>query len=260
MSSADAGDVLLALVAAPSAAALVADGNVASEADADGIHRALAPLHRAGELTIVERRRNGARHDVRVRNGDGAWLVVLWNDDADRVVEVDVYERPPVFAGRPGGLVIVLNGPSSVGKSSLMRAFADRAVTPFAWFDEPWLGRVPPRFTAWPDTLGPWVGGFLAALAAAAARGNQFVVSAAGIPQGEFRAALGVVPTVSVGLDAPLEVLVERQRRQRDKFGGLAEESVDIHDGWTYDLRIDTAEHGPEAAARLLEAHLARRV
>ena len=65
----------------------------------------------------------------------------------------------------------------------------------------------------------------LAGLAAAARLGNQFIVSAAGI---------------------------ERQLSQADKFGGLAEESVGVHDGWRYDLRIDTARHTPDQAAKLL--------
>ena len=96
----------------------------------------------------------------------------------------------------------------------------------------------------------------LAALAAAARLGNQFLVSAAGIDQRRFRDALEGVPTVYVGLDAPLDVLVARQLTQADKFGGLAEESIGIHDGWEYDLRIDTVAHSPAEAAHLLAEHL----
>jgi len=213
-------------------------------------------------LTVVDLRQNGRRIDARVHGEDGeAWLVVVWfSDGALTYVEsVTVYPRPDPFGGVPSGRVIVLNGPSSVGKSSLMRAFADHAPTPFAWLDEPFFGRLPAHYLAWQETLGPHVAGCLAAIGAAAMLGNQFLVSAAGISQAEFEAALSEVELVFVGLDAPQDVLVQRQLTQVDKFGGLAEESVDIHEGWRYDLRIDTVQHSPEAAAELLSAYLVQR-
>lgn len=209
----------------------------------------------AGGLSVVEVRQNGRRVDARVQSEHGdAWLVVVWFTDLALVdaESITVHPRPRPFGGVPGGLVIVLNGPSSVGKSTLMRTFADRAVTPFACLDEPFFGRPPARFTAWPDTLGPHVDGVLAGLAAAARLGNQFVVSAAGISQRRFESALRDVERLYVGLDGALDVLVQRQLEQVDKFGGLAEESMGIHDGWRYDLRIDTVVERPDAAARVL--------
>jgi chloramphenicol 3-O-phosphotransferase len=209
----------------------------------------------ADELSVVEVRQNGRRVDARVRSEQGAaWLVVVWFTDPTLVEaeSITVYPRPHPFDGVPGGLVIVVNGPSSVGKSTLMRTFADRAVTPFACLDEPLFGRPPATFTAWPDTLGPHVDGVLAGLVAAARLGNQFVVSAAGISQDRFESAFSGVERLYVGLDGSLDVLVQRQLTQVDKFGGLAEESMGIHDGWRYDLRIDTVAETPDAAARLL--------
>ncbi|MEO6468773.1 MAG: hypothetical protein ABIP21_06710 [Acidimicrobiia bacterium] len=247
--------LVLRLLAATSADALNHDGLVAPEADANAIDRQLGLLRDAPNIDVLNVRRNGRRVDARLRADNGSdWLVVAWasHSTLEAIESVTVYERPEPFRGRSLGLVIVLNGPSSVGKSSLMRAFADSADTPFACLDEPSFGRLPAAFTAWPDTLGPHVDGVLAALAAAARFGNQFLVSAAGISQQRFRAALTEVPTLYVGLDAPLDVLVARQLSQADKYGGLAEESVDIHHGWNYDLRIDTAQHRPADAARLL--------
>ena len=55
-------------------------------------------------------------------------------------------------AVRRPGMVVVLNGPSSVGKSSLIAAFADAAPTPWACFDEPMFGRLATRYLAWPAT------------------------------------------------------------------------------------------------------------
>lgn len=227
---------------------LVASTDAAATAD-------LADLRDAGRLSIVDVRQNGRRVDVRLQSEhDDAWLIVVWFADLtlEHADSITAYRRPQPFRGVPGGLVIVLNGPSSVGKSTLMRTFADRAVTPFACLDEPLFGRPPAKFTAWPDTLGPHVDGVLAGLAAATRLGNQFVMAAAGIPQTRFQSAFADVETLYVGLDGELEVLVQRQLTQVDKFGGLAEESMAIHDGWRYDLRIDTVRESPDAAARRL--------
>ena len=227
---------------------------------AEVAHLALAPIRAAANSRIVDVRRNGRRVDARVRSDTGpAWLLVVWSPQTrpDHIESLTIFERPESFRGRDSGLVIVLNGPSSVGKSSLMRAFADGASTPFACLDEPWFGRLPTRFLAWPETLGPHVEGVLAGLAAAARLGNQFIISAAGISQGQFQDALRAVATLYVGLDAPLDVLVRRQLSQDDKFGGLAEESGEIHQGWTYDLRFDTADTTPEEAAHQLAAYVA---
>jgi chloramphenicol 3-O-phosphotransferase len=81
-------------------------------------------------------------------------------------------------------------------------------------------------------------------------------MSAAGISQARIRAALVDTTTFFVGLHAPLGVLIERQLAQVDKFGRLAEESMDIHEGWDYDLEIDTQEHSPESAAELLDRYV----
>jgi chloramphenicol 3-O-phosphotransferase len=137
-----------------------------------------------------------------------------------------------------------------------MRAFADRAPTPFACLDEPFVGHLPTRYLAWPATVGPHVDGVLVGLAAAAALGNQFIVSSGGIPQHRFRTVLEQMRVLYIGLDAPLEELVRRQRLQADKFGGLAEQSTGIHEGWEYDLRIDTTQHDPDAAAERLASLL----
>jgi chloramphenicol 3-O phosphotransferase len=249
---------VLRLIRSGSLVELKRSGLVA-EAAVEQIAQDLMPLWGSAAVRVTEVRVNGARVDVRLESADGrAWLAVLRTEGRQPIelVGATFYERPPMFQGRPPGRVVVVNGPSSVGKSSLMAAFVDSAPSPWACLDEPMFGRLATRFLAWPATAGPASDGFLAALAAAARAGNQFIVSAAGIEQDRFRHALVGVPTVYVGLDAPLRVLLERQLTQADKFGGLAEESVDIHDRWTYDLRIDTSSSEASDAARLLTEFL----
>ena len=250
---------VLRLIRTGSLVGLKGSGLVA-EAVVEQIAHDLRPLWASAAVRVTEVRVNGARADVRLESADGrAWLAVLTATEGRQPIELlaaTFYERPPIFQGRPSGRVVVLNGPSSVGKSSLMATFADAATEPWSCLDEPMIGRLATKFLAWPGTAGPVTDGFLAALAAGARAGNQFIVSAARIEQDRFRRALAGVSTVYVGLDAPLGVLVERQRSQADKFGGLAEESVDIHDGWAYDLRIDTSAHEPSDAARLIAEFL----
>lgn len=246
------------VVRAGSTSGLAASGVAADSAAGEAIGRVFSPVWGAAGAEITEVRVNGPRIDARIMSPDGrAWLAVLWTDgdESIRVRHVDLYERPAAYERSPG-LVVVLNGPSSVGKSTLMATFADSAPVPWACLDEPLFGRVPTRFLAWPETTGPIVDGVLAALAAAASAGNRYIVSAGGIGQDRFRVALRGVDTVYVGLDAPLAVLLQRQVTQRDKFGGLAEESVGIHEGWEYDLWIDTSGTQPQEAARRLAALL----
>ena len=240
-----------------SEAELSRSGLVAESGHVERVARALTPLWDASNLRVTEIRINGARVDVRIEADDGrAWLVVMWVEARPSVIalaDVSVYERPPAFRGAVPGVVVVLNGPSSVGKTSTMAAFADAAPTPWACVDEPMFGRLATKFLAFLSTAGPVAEGFLAALGAAARAGNQLIVSTGGIDQARFRDALVGVPTVYVGLHAPVDVLVQRQRTQLDKYGGLAEQSV----GWVYDLELDTSVYTPADAARTILEFLA---
>lgn len=237
-------------------------GLVGDSADGEQLARELLPLWGSSGWQVTEMRVNGTRIDVRLQSDAGRRLLAVLRvnrSPSSSLVAATIYERPTsLWNGQPGR-VVVLNGPSSVGKSSLMAAFADAAPTPWACVDEPVFGRLATKFLAWRETAGPTVEGFLAALGAAARVGNQLIVSAGGLEQERFREALVGIPTVYVGLDAPLEVLLERQLMQADKFGGLAEESVGIHDGWVYDFRINTTMHDSREAAELLSEFLGAR-
>jgi chloramphenicol 3-O phosphotransferase len=203
---------------------------------------------------------DGRRVDVPVSDDDGRewWMVLqLTADSTPRVEAVSVFERPAPFDGLRGGFVVVLRGPSSSGKSSLMTAFCDLAETPWLAFDEPIVGRLPLRFAIWPDASGPIGQGFFGALGALARTGNQVITSSGTHPQQQFRSALIDVPTLFVGLECPPALLLERERSRSDRWAGATEESLARLDSWDYDLRIDTSAHGPAAAARRLLAHVA---
>jgi chloramphenicol 3-O-phosphotransferase len=222
----------------------------------------LAPLASAQGLRVTEPLVNGQRVDFSAYSETGReWCVVLRVSDGPsmKVENVSVFERPAPFSGIPGGFVIVVRGPSSSGKSTLMAALGDLADTPWIRFDETCVGDLPLRFAIWPEASGPIGEGFLAALPAIARAGNQIITSSGGFSEKQFRSALTGIPSLFVRLECPLEVLVERQRHRVDRWAGLAEETARERDDWSYDLRIDTSENDPIAAAHILIEAVGRR-
>jgi chloramphenicol 3-O-phosphotransferase len=196
---------------------------------------------------------NGARVDAGVFAADGAEWRVVFGMEGDRLSWLSVHKRPPRFVGIPGGRAVVVNGPSGSGKSSLMEAMAERASTPWVRFDEPILGSAPPGYLIWRDASPTLHESFVAGIATLAAAGTQVVTSSGGHPQAMFSAAFVAVPPLYVGLDCPLPVLLERELGRPGRWGGLAEASLSVHDGWSYDLRLDSSE---ASSAELADAVL----
>lgn len=220
------------------------------------IDSTVAPIRASTGLEVTWLVVNGHRLDATVLSAGGReWRVVLGTDDGVTVRYFHAVEKPRRFDGVPGGRAVILNGPSSAGKSTLMQQLQADATTPWVMFDELSFGSVPSGYLIWRDTAGPLRRGFLAGIAALAAEGNQVVLSAGGFPQQDFVNAFAAVPTLYVGLDCALDVLVERQRGRDDRWGGLAEGSLGCHDGWRYDVRLDSGRASPgELAAEIFRA------
>lgn len=77
-------------------------------------------------------------------------------------------------------------------------------------------------------------------------------------PEQVFHESFGNISTLYVGLDCPLETLLERECGREDRWGGLARQSIDDHNGWSYDVRIDTSEIDPDEGADLVLQRLGR--
>ena len=192
---------------------------------------------------------NGHRIDARLRDATGREHHVVARDTGRTVaIELVLSEPDPVPAHPP--LVVVVNGPSGAGKSTLIQAIAESDTAPWVTFDEPTLGTSDQSLLVWRDRAPHLHRGFLEGIAALAAAGNAVAVAAGGVPQHQFRQALSSARDVYVGLDCPIPILVRREARRPDRWGGLALQSADAHEDWTYDLRIDTSEVPPHAAAR----------
>jgi chloramphenicol 3-O-phosphotransferase len=196
---------------------------------------------------------NGRRVDVVVVAPPAQeWRVVLEVDDGC-LRSVVVFERPPRFVGVDGGRAVVVNGPSSAGKSTVMSAVLKASSTPWVMFDELFFGTVAMPFLIWGDAAPTLRRGFIAGIQALAAAENQ-VIMTGGDPD-EFSQLRSHVPTLAVGLDCPLEVRIARQVARNDRWGGLTEATEDRHVGWSYDLRFDTSlVSPPDIAARILRA------
>ena len=190
------------------------------------------------------------------------------------------------------GTVIVLNGVSSVGKSSIQCQIQGSFEQPYLamGFDTLMLRMAPDRYLRRPDPddrdvfwfdvstdshgaplhalrLGPlgqrFVSGMHHAIAALASRGNNVVVDYAAYEREwlqELADVLSCVTAYFIGLRAPLSVLERRERMRGDRPRGSARAHYDeIHKHALYDLELDTSACSPQECAETIGEHLAAR-
>lgn len=210
----------------------------------------LQPLRARSGLTISSIAVNGARVDVVAGDGVDEWRVVFFSatSSADGPASIDpatiesvrIFRRPTPMPVVAGGRAVIVNGPSSAGKSTLLRELARDGDTPWVTFDEPIFGTVDVEYLIWRDRAEVLHRGFLHGIAALARAGNSVAVAAGGHPQHWFDEAFGDIPVVRVGLSCALDELERRERTRRDVPGGWAAASLDVHDDWDYDLTFDT--------------------
>jgi chloramphenicol 3-O-phosphotransferase len=216
----------------------------------------LQPIARA--TTVVDWiAANGDRVDAVITADETQWRVVFGSATGHTIDWLNVYERPPRFAGVIGGCAIVVNGPSGAGKSTLLHALQQIATVPIVVLDEPeHIGTVQPAYLVWRDRAPMLHRGYLQAIGALARCGNYVGVAAAGHHQREIAEAFKKVQVLSVGLTCALDVLNHRERRT-GRWGGIAAASLDVHDGWSYDIQFDTTdEPNPQQMARHVLDHL----
>jgi chloramphenicol 3-O phosphotransferase len=186
----------------------------------------------------------------------------------------------PVIPGR----IIVLNGTSSSGKTTLVRALQDRLPEPWLeigidrfvfalpkrYLDQPlWSevfryvppdGRADGPFTIETGPLGErLVGGMHRTAAALAAGGLDLIVDHVLLENhwlDEMAELWAPFRVLYVGVRCPLEVIVERERARRDRTIGQAEaQFAVVHRRGGYDLEIDTSRMSlDEAATRIVDA------
>lgn len=179
------------------------------------------------------------------------------------------------------GRVIVLNGTSSSGKSTLTRALQARLdgawlgvgidtmvfALPKAYLDPPLWREVFRYVEAEPGATAPFrietgelgfrlVDGLHRMVASLADAGLSVIVDHVLLEPGwlpDLAARLEGHEVLFVGVICPLEVVVERERSRRDRTIGQAAAQLDVvHRAGGYDVEVDTSVQGPEAAADVI--------
>ncbi len=172
---------------------------------------------------------------------------------------------------REPGKIILLNGASSAGKSTLARALQQQLHDPFLhWsFDHlcesnalP-MARIRNGDLDWVRMRPAVFDGFHRSLAAFATAGNNLIVDHI-IEQRQWLAdlvqLLAPFDVFCVGVHCPLPELERRERGRGDRRSGEARKDFyTVHRFMEYDLEIDATQPTEENVARLITAWPARR-
>jgi chloramphenicol 3-O phosphotransferase len=183
------------------------------------------------------------------------------------------------------GLVVVLNGPSSVGKTSIVKVFQSLRAEPWLsiGLDNFFVGVIPSKFyledspehrkvmqgvasfdkdnkPVFTLTLGEQgqriMQGMHRSIAAYARMGNNVIVDYIMYDPAwrkDFEEIFKGIKVLWVGVKAPLSVIEEREKKRGTSPLGHARSHYDtVHRGIKYDLELDTVSQRPEAAARAI--------
>ena len=185
---------------------------------------------------------------------------------------------PPAAAPHPGRIVL-LNGTSSSGKTTLVKAL--QAILPEPWLEigiDRFVFALPKRYLdqpLWSEVFryvrpdgapdGPFrietgqlgrrlVAGMHRTVAALAGAGLDVIVDHVLLEDAwleECRRLWAGFDVLVVGVRCPLDVILERERTRRDRTIGQAEaQFAVVHRDRTYDVEVNTFESTPEQAAR----------
>ncbi len=166
--------------------------------------------------------------------------------------------------------VVVLNGTSSSGKTSIARAFQEIAPRVFLNFSiDSILYTLPPSVvkevnrgekTGTDIRFPELVRAFYACVRELLALGHDLVIDHAVITEAQaemLKAAVQSHDVLLVGLDCPVDVLEARERERGDRRPGLAAAQCGrIHQWLEYDIRIDSSRMSAEEAARMIASAL----
>jgi len=172
------------------------------------------------------------------------------------------------------GTLIMLNGASSSGKTTLLEALQDCLNEPYcnAGLDK-FLFMLPERWLErplWDDVLGladraggmghTLVSGMHRAIRALLESGNNVLADHVLVEPAwarECAALFAPLPAYLVGVRCPLDVLEARERQRKNRTLGQARLQADlVHAGCVYDLEVHTDLHTPQYCAAQIKALL----
>jgi chloramphenicol 3-O phosphotransferase len=164
--------------------------------------------------------------------------------------------------------IIVLNGTSSSGKTSILKSLQDQLPDPFLDMGiDRFIFMLPGRYLnrpLWDEVLGKaiqsgaagktLVSGMHYAIAAAAQRGNHVIADHVLVEKSwvdECARLFAGMNAYLIGVRCPLEVLEQRERSRQDRTLGQARIQYDVvHRHTQYDLEVDTSLFSAEQCAR----------
>jgi chloramphenicol 3-O phosphotransferase len=172
------------------------------------------------------------------------------------------------------GTILIINGTSSSGKTSLVHALQDCLEETFleAGIDK-FIWMLPKRYLErplWDEILGPaveagpsgyiLVNGMHQAVLALSLSGCHVIADHVLVEPAWLRQCADLfsdLPAYLIGVRCPLEVLEERERSRKNRTLGQARLQFPvIHAHSLYDLEVDTSLHSPEECAAQIKAHL----
>jgi len=172
------------------------------------------------------------------------------------------------------GTIIILNGTSSSGKTSIVKALQSVLEEPYvdAGLDK-FLWMLPDRYLErplWDDVLGladragsvghRLVAGMHQAIAAIAIAGNNVIADHVLVEPAWLQQCASLfctLPAFFVGVRCPLEIVEQREQARRNRTWGQARAQIDlVHAHGVYDLEVDTSICNPKECALKIKARL----
>jgi chloramphenicol 3-O phosphotransferase len=187
-----------------------------------------------------------------------------------------IRDRPPKMKAHPmmPGKIIILNGTSSSGKTSIVRALQDILEEPFldAGIDK-FIWMLPQRYLdrpLWDEVLGlateagavgrRLMSGMHHSIAALSRAGNNVVAEHVLVERQwleECTTLFSELPALFVGARCSLEVLERREAARKDRTLGQARAQFPlVHAHGVYDLEVDTSEASATECALQIKRRL----
>lgn len=172
------------------------------------------------------------------------------------------------------GTIILLNGTSSSGKTSIVKALQPILEEPYldAGLDK-FLWMLPDRYLErplWDEVLGlahqagpvghRLIAGMHQAIAVLSLAGNNVIADHVLVETGWLQQCIdsfSTLPAYFVGVRCPLAVLEQRERERRNRTWGQAKAQYAlVHAHGIYDLEVDTSLLSPEDCAQQIKERL----
>ena len=172
------------------------------------------------------------------------------------------------------GKIIILNGTSSSGKTSIVAALQDMLAEPFldAGIDK-FIWMLPRRYMnrpLWNEVLGlateagpvgqRLMSGMHQTISALSRAGNNVVADHVLVERQwllECSRLFSELPALFVGVRCPLEIVEQREASRQDRTLGQARAQLHlVHAHGIYDLEVNTAESSPEDCALQIKQRL----